>query len=301
VILITTKRGSTRDAQIKIDAKWGVNQRGVPNYNVMTDPAMYYETFYQALYNQYGSHDKANQLLLDAKNGGLGYQVYTVPAGERLIGTNGKLNPNATPGYVNATGYTLMADNWYNELFKSNNLRQEYNLSVSGSTDKLTYFASGSYLDDSGIIENSGFRRATGRVNVDYQAKKWLKIGTNMSYSHADMMYPEEDEYGNYSSGNLFYVSNNIAPIYPLYIRDAEGKIMKDGNGYTMYDYGDATVNGETRAFMNQSNPASAIALNKSVYKKDIFTGKWFIQIEPYKGLKFSANLGLHYGGVPIR
>ena len=35
VILITTKRGSTREAQIKIDAKWGVNQRGVPTYDVM--------------------------------------------------------------------------------------------------------------------------------------------------------------------------------------------------------------------------------------------------------------------------
>ena len=298
VILITTKRGSTRDAQIKIDAKWGVNQRGVPAYNVMTDPAMYYETFYQALYNQYGSHDLANQYLLDKNNGGLGYQVYTIPNGERLVGTNGKLNPNATPGFVDATGHMLKADDWFSELFNSRNLRQEYNLSISGSTDKLTYFASASYLDDSGIIENSGFRRATGRVNVDYQAKKWLKIGTNMSYSHADMMYPEEDEYGSYSSGNLFYVTNNIAPIYPLYIRDAEGNIMTDANGYTMYDYGDATVNGATRAFMNQSNPASAIALNKQIYKKDIFTGKWFVQVEPYKGLKFTANLGLHYGGV---
>ena len=301
VILITTKRGSTRDAQIKIDAKWGVNRRGVPTYNVMTDPAMYYENFYQALYAGYGDHDLANRYLLDANNGGLGYQVYTVPEGERLIGTNGKLNPNATPGYVvthNGEQYTLLGDNWFDELFKSNNLRQEYNLSISGSTDKLTYFASGSYLDDSGIIENSGFRRATGRVNVDYQAKKWLKIGTNMSYSHADMQYPEEDEYGSYSSGNLFYVSNNVAPIYPLYIRDGEGKIKIDDNGYTMYDYGDAKVNGQVRAFMNQSNPASAIALNKSLYKKDIFTGKWFIQVEPYKGLKFTANLGVHYGGV---
>ena len=298
VILITTKRGATKDAQIKIDAKWGVNQRGVPTYNVMKDPAMYYETFYQALYNYYGSHEAANAYLLDAKNGGLGYQVYTVPEGERLIGTNGKLNPNAKLGYVNKNGYTLYPDNWYDELFKSNNFRQEYNLSVSGSTDKLTYFASGSFLDDNGLIENSGFRRATGRVNVDYQAKKWLKIGTNMSYSHADMKYPEEDEYGNYSSGNLFYVSNFMSPIYPLYIRDAEGKIMIDDNGYTMYDFGDATINGETRAFMNQSNPASAIQLNKSRYKKDIFTGKWFIQIEPVKGLKATANLGVHYGGV---
>ena len=301
VILITTKRGSTRDAQIKIDAKWGANQRGVPNYNVMTDPAMYYENAYQALLVGLGSHDAAYNQLFKNTDGGLGYQVYTVPDGERVIGTNGKLNPNATLGYVtykDGVGYTLMPDNWFNELFKSNNLRQEYNLSISGSTDKLTYFASGSYLDDSGIIENSGFRRATGRVNVDYQAKKWLKIGTNMSYSHADMQYPEEDEYGSYSSGNLFYVSNNMAPIYPLYIRDAEGNIMKDGNGYTMYDFGDAKINGRTRSFMNQSNPASAISLNKSLYKKDIFTGKWFVQIEPYKGLKFSANLGVHYGGV---
>ena len=301
VILITTKRGNTRDAQIKVDAKWGVNQRGIPSYSVMTDPAMYYETFYAALYNQYGSHDKANATLLDAKNGGLGYQVYAIPEGERLIGTNGKLNPNAKMGNVitnKGVAYTLQSDNWYDELFKSNNLRQEYNLSISGSTDKLTYFVSGSFLDDTGIIENSGYRRFTSRVNVDYQAKKWLKIGTNMGYSHADMMYPEEDEYGNYSSGNLFYVSNNISPIYPLYIRDGEGNIMKDANGYTMYDYGDATVNGQTRAFMNQSNPASAIELNKSVYKKDIFTGKWFVQIEPYKGLKLHANLGVQYNGV---
>jgi len=65
-----------------------------------------------------------------------------------------------------------------------------------------------------------------------------------------------------------------------------------------MYDYGDATINGQTRAFMNQSNPASAIELNKSIYKKDIFTGKWFVQIEPYKGLKLHANLGVQYNGV---
>ena len=298
VVLITTKRGSTKDAQVKVDAKWGINQRGVPTYDVMTDPAMYYENFYQALYKQYGDHDKANAYLLDKNQGGLGYQVYTIPEGERLIGTNGKLNPNATLGYVDPRGYTLMPDNWYNELFKSNNLRQEYNLSISGSSDKLTYFSSASFLDDTGIIENSSFRRATARLNVDYQAKKWLKIGTNMSYSHAEQKYPGEDEYGSYSSGNIFYVSNFIAPIYPLYIRDGEGNILIDSNGYTVYDFGDATINAETRAFMNQSNPAQAIELNKELYKKDIFTGKWFLQIEPVKGLKATANLGINYGGT---
>lgn len=298
VILITTKRGNTRDAQVKLEAKWGVNQRGVPSYDVMRDPGMYYETFYRALYNQFGSHDQANDLLLTATEGGVGYQVFAIPDGERLVGTNFKLNPRATAGYVNEDGYMLRADNWYNELFKSNNLRQEYNLSVSGSTDKLTYFTSASFLDDSGIIENSGFRRITTRANVDYQAKKWLKIGTNMSYSHADQRYPD-GEFGDPSSVNLFYVADNMAPIYPLYFRDAQGNIMHDDQGFIMYDYGDGKINrGLYRPFMNKSNPAGAYSLDRSMYKKDIFTGKWFVQVEPIKGLKFTANLGFHYAGV---
>ena len=297
VILITTKRGNTRDAQVKLEAKWGVNQRGVPSYDVMRDPGMYYENYYRALYNETGSHDKANELLCSSSY--LGYQVFSIPEGERLVGTNFKLNPRATAGYVSDNGYMYKADNWYNELFKSNNLRQEYNVSISGSTDKLTYFTSASYLDDSGIIENSGFRRITTRVNVDYQAKKWLKIGTNMSYSHADQRYPAESEYGDPSSGNIFYVSDNIAPIYPLYVRDANGNIMHDANGYTIYDFGDGKTNGGlSRSFMGQSNPASAISLDRSLYKMDVFTGKWFVIVEPIKGLKFNATLGFHYTGT---
>ncbi|HPH56721.1 MAG TPA: TonB-dependent receptor plug domain-containing protein, partial [Bacteroidales bacterium] len=51
VVLITTKRGTTQEAKVNVDAKWGNNSRAVPNYAVMEDPAMYYETFYKALYN----------------------------------------------------------------------------------------------------------------------------------------------------------------------------------------------------------------------------------------------------------
>ena len=50
VVLITTKRGSSKDAKITVEGKWGSNQRALPNYNVMTSPAMYYEKFYEAMY-----------------------------------------------------------------------------------------------------------------------------------------------------------------------------------------------------------------------------------------------------------
>jgi TonB-dependent SusC/RagA subfamily outer membrane receptor len=51
VIIITTKRGRSREALVTVDAKWGNNSRAVPSYDVMTDAGMYYETFYRALYN----------------------------------------------------------------------------------------------------------------------------------------------------------------------------------------------------------------------------------------------------------
>ena len=53
VILITTKKGDSKEAVITVDAKWGSNRRAVPTYDVMTDPGMYYETMYRALYNSY--------------------------------------------------------------------------------------------------------------------------------------------------------------------------------------------------------------------------------------------------------
>ncbi len=297
VIIITTKKGKTKEAKISVDAKWGSNSRAVPSYSVMTDPGMYYETFYRALYNSKAAsgsaaaHTYANKNLLDASQGGLGYQVYTVPNGQRLIGTNFKLNPNATLGYSDGAN-TYLADNWYNELFKSDNLRQEYNFNISGANDGLTYFASIGSLDDTGIITNSNYSRLSTRANIDYQAKKWLKVGTNMSYIQSDSHSPSEQTTTN-SSGNLFYLTSQIAPIYPLYIRDAKGNIMADSNGYTVYDYGDGKQSSAKRPFMSQANPASTIALNQELYKTTYFIGKWYATADLYKGLKFTANLGL--------
>ena len=302
VILITTKRGTSKDAKITVEGKWGNNQRALPNYNVMTDPGMYYEKHYEALYISQLSkgsayaHNYANQYLLDPNNNGLGYLVYTIPEGQRLIGTNGKLNPNAVLGYNDGEHY-YTPDNWFDELFKTDNLRQEYNLNISGSSDKFNYYSSFGFLDDSGLMENSDYSRFTARVNLEYQAKKWLKIGTNMNYANTKQHYPD-DQTDSGSSGNLFYVANFMAPIYPLYIRDAEGNVMVDHNGYTMYDYGDATEANFTRAFMNQSNPASAIELNKSLYKSHMFTGNFYATAELYDGLKATAKIALGYYGT---
>jgi TonB-linked SusC/RagA family outer membrane protein len=298
VVLVTTKKGKAGEAVVSFDARIGSNTRGVPAYEVMTDPAMYYETFYKALYNsrvQAGAgiaeaHTYARSTLLNADAGGLGYQVYTVPVGEYLIGTNGKLNPKATLGYSDGD-YYYTPDDWYDELFNKGNLRQEYNVSVSGSGEKIRYYLSAGHLDDAGIIDGSGFTRWTATLNADYQAKKWLKVGANLSYTNYNVKSPsDQTSWG--SSGNLFYLSSLMAPIYPLYVRNADGSIKTDNNGYTVYDFGSTT--NQKRAFMPMANPAITLRLDKYNAYTDVLTNKWFAVVDLFDGLQFSANVGLN-------
>lgn len=296
VVLITTKTGNSSDAQVTFDAKWGTNTRAVPQYNVISDPGEYYVTQFKALYNSKAYHGSnaadaytyANKNLFNEKNGGLGYQVYTVPTGQNLIGTDFKLNPNATLGYSDGK-YYYTPDNWYDEAFSSN-LRQEYNATVSGKNDKLTYYGSVGYLDDSGIIKNSGFTRYSGRANIDYQAKKWLRVGANMSYSNSDNKAPSlqtSDDWG--SSGNLFYVVNTIAPIYPLYVRNPDGSIMiSQATGKPLYD-ASSTTNFHRPGFTG--NAVRDIDYNIYQDNRDLFTGKWYAQLTPIEGLVITANI----------
>ncbi len=298
VIIITTKKGKSGEPVITLDAKWGNNSRAVPSYEVMTDPAMYYETFYKAMYNSKyyagqsvaASHAFARNNFLDKANGGLGYQIYTVPEGEYVIGTNGKLNPNAKLGYSDGEFY-YTPDDWYDEIFNKTNLRQEYNISISGSSEKINFFVSAGYLDDTGIADGSGFKRITGRSNVSYQAKDWLQVGANIDYTNYNIQSPTgQTDWG--SSGNLFYVSNLIAPIYPIYVRNADKTIKVDDNGYTVYDYGTSNSTNQIRAFMGLANPAGDLMLDNYDNYNDVITSKWFANVDLMEGLKLSAVIG---------
>ncbi len=305
VVLITTKKGRVGDAVVTVDAKWGTNRRSVPNYDVLTNPATYLEKAYEAMYNsQYYSTARkgdaayankyANTYLPTNSNGGLGYQIYTIPSGESMIGMDGKLNPNATLGYSDGK-YYYKPDNWFDELFDSGNLRQEYNATISGASEKLSYYMSAGYLDDTGLIAGSGFTRYSARVKADYQAKKYLKLGANISYTNYDMMSPAtQGSDAGTSSANLFYLANNIAPVYPMYSRNADGTIRKDSRGYTVYDFGDRTTGGNfKRTFMSGSNPAAMVQLDKRQYVADVMSGRWYATLDIIDGLQFTYNIGL--------
>jgi TonB-linked SusC/RagA family outer membrane protein len=71
---------------------------------------------------------------------------------------------------------------WYDAILKKG-FQQNHNLSLSGGSEDLTYFFSAGYLSDAGIIETNNFNRFTLRSNNEYNATKWLKLSSLISFS----------------------------------------------------------------------------------------------------------------------
>lgn len=297
VILITTKKGSRgEDAKITFDAKWGSNSRQISKYDVISSSDKYMETLYSALnnagrynlgYDAVKAHNYANNNIFKS----VGLQMYTLPEGEGLIGTNGLINPNAKLGYSDGE-YFYTPDNWEDNVYE-NGLRQEYNLSISGGNEKTTYYISAAYLNDEGIIKGSGLERLATRASVDYQAKDWLKIGTNIAFTNATNKYPDEQTTEN-SSGNAFRMANYIAPIYPMFARNADGSYKYGTEGNRIYDYGDGTTGNYTRNWMAISNPIGDLLYQNMQYQMDILNTKWYARLQPIKDLTISATYGLN-------
>ena len=304
VIMITTKKAKAGDAQVNFEAKVGLNTKALQSYDFIKDPATYYETHYNALYNYYRDKQGMGHLEANAKaaknvagpstDGGLGYLIYTVPEGQAFIGTNGKINPNATYGRVvnyNDQDYLLVGDDWMEETYKQS-IRQEYNLSVSGSTQKSSFFASFGYLNNKGIVDGADMYRYTARLKSDYQAKKWLKVGMNMGYTKFNWNNGNSDEGSAGSTGNMFSFAASMAPIYPVYLRDKDGNILRDQNGYLRYDYGNGMNAGLVRPASTNSNALQLATLDMNNSEGNAFTGTGFTEISFLKDFKFTVNAG---------
>lgn len=298
VVIITTKNGREGTSSITVDAKWGANTRGVEFYNTVESPAGYYEAYYQSLKNYRTNLGDdaatAHRWALDNMFAGgynLGYNVYTVPEGQDFIGPNGKLNPNATLGRVvnvNGTEYLLYPDSWRDAAYQTG-VRQEYNVTATGSNDKGSFYGSAGYLKNEGISIGSDYERFTGRLKADYQLRPWLKLSGNFNYAHYKANSLSGD--GESTTGNVFMVKD-MAPIYPLYVRDAAGNILQDSKtGLAMYDWGDGTVTGLTRPVMTGSNPIFANNFDKHENEGNSLDATGTAEIRFLEDFKFtSAN-----------
>ena len=309
VILITTKKGNKQAPKINVNMRWGANSRAVQEYDKITDPGKYYELAYSGLYNNYFyeqgmSAADANVAANSAMIKYLGYQVYTVPDGEQLIGMDGKLNPNATLGYAqkakSGETYWYQPDDWTDAAYKTG-FRQEYEVNMSGGTDKSDYYISAGYLDEDGIIDNSSYKRFNARMKANYDLTKWLHVGVNVGYVNSKTVSnPNNDEY-QLGSTNLSYYTTRIAPIYPIYVRvlDANGNpvIRTDANGNPQYDYGrPGTDYPNARAFLQTGNPLGSNLYNDVNSQFNQLNATAMADIRFTDWLRFNATSTITWG-----
>ncbi len=74
---------------------------------------------------------------------------------------------------------------WQKEMTRAS-LKQQYNLSASGGTEKTQSNLSLSYLNNDGIVVNSNYNRLNARVNVVSKVADFLEIGSDLSFSHSE-------------------------------------------------------------------------------------------------------------------
>lgn len=57
-------------------------------------------------------------------------------------------------------------------------LINDHNVSVNGGSDKIRVLMSAGYLDNPGLVENTGIKKYTLRANIEAKITKWLTVGT---------------------------------------------------------------------------------------------------------------------------
>lgn len=85
--------------------------------------------------------------------------------------------------------------NWLDMVYNDKAFLQNYEVSVSGATDKVNYFVSGGFYDQDGIAVGSTFERYNLRANVEARASKWLKLGTNSMLAYENVQQSDDGEY----------------------------------------------------------------------------------------------------------
>lgn len=80
---------------------------------------------------------------------------------------------------------TVEATDWQDKVTQTAPIKN-YNLSIRGGNENTKYSFSGSINDQDGIIINSNYKRYQGRLVVDQNLSKKVKIGVNTNYSHLE-------------------------------------------------------------------------------------------------------------------
>lgn len=281
VIMVTTKKGKKGQApNISLKAVVGTSNRAISEYKKL-HTVDWMQMQWEAMRNgSIGIENNPEQWATDNLIGKIIYNPIFKDgrAIDKPIGIDGKVIPGST---------VMWDEDWYDAIMQ-NPIRQEYQLSISGGTEKLRYAASLGYLKDEGTTKESYFSRYNGRVSLEADVTSWFSTGLTASFSFSDQNYPPQE---NENIGFPYVFSRVVAPIYPVYKRNADGSVMMDSKGNPAFDLGDGDPK---RPVASGQNPVASLGLNTKKYSKTTLDPTWWFQLNLLPGLTLKSNIAVN-------
>ncbi|MGH7575972.1 MAG: carboxypeptidase-like regulatory domain-containing protein, partial [Longimicrobiales bacterium] len=190
VIMVTTKRGALTPNRITFSAYAGT-QEVARKWDMLTGPE-YIEYFIEGMRND----EYDDETILD--------ELGTLDAS------------------------SVSSIDWQDAVFKSAAV-SDFNVGVSGSGDRISYYLTGGYFNQRGVVLGSGYTRSSGRLNVDFSATDRLLLRASIGLSRE-----EHERIVNDNTINGV-VTNAIAlqPHLPLRKDDGTYTSPDDGLEYT--------------------------------------------------------------------
>ncbi|MEG1905433.1 MAG: TonB-dependent receptor, partial [Bacteroidales bacterium] len=227
VIVITTKKGKTGAPSVNFSAKAGFSKIANldPNYRTV-NLDKYNEIWSNALLKQ-GSHT---------------YRKNGVTITDKFDTQEGALK-----SLFNARSYdeNTQSVDWLQQVLQTG-MNQEYNVDVQGGKDGLSYFVSGGFFDQEGILINTGMRRYSGRMNLA-STGKLVSWGVQANASVSDIRNSQsESQY-----------TNPIVAVYDL--RPYQQVYNPDGSYNLSASYNPVAMNDKTEGDKREQKQTVAI------------------------------------------
>ncbi|WP_224997140.1 TonB-dependent receptor [Cesiribacter sp. SM1] len=166
--------------------------------------------------------------------------------------------------------YTANTD-WQKEVFQPGT-SQNYQLSLTGKSNKTAYYLSGGWTQQEGAVRSSEMERYSFKVNLDQEVNSWLNLGTRIGLTN----YKDVDVSDNAAINQGGVILGVLSTPSVIGIYNPDGTFTSN-------------------PFQNWENPISSTDGSVRGYKNNRLLGNVFAEITLLEGLKFRSNLGVDY------
>ncbi|MFK7972783.1 MAG: SusC/RagA family TonB-linked outer membrane protein [Bacteroidia bacterium] len=301
-VVVQTQNGGEPGADISIRV------RGSSSLNAGSDPLVVVDGFVGAAFPQqndiasieilkdasataiYGSRGSGGVILVTTKKGKAGQTVVELNSTYSTQQTTNRLDlldANGFAQYQNMIRanagdppYAQGPENtdWQDEIYRNGNT-QNHQLSVSGGSENVNYYVSGTYFTQQGIIVNSDFEKVQFLANVDAKVGSRLKIGLNSVSSRSEQNGVSTQSSGSDPVGSVNGGGDDVVSLAFRFAPDV-GRFNDAGN-FSQNTVGD-----------DIENPWAVATQISNETKTDNARTNLYFDLEILKGLSFKSTLG---------